>query len=137
MYATVADITLPRHLGLRAGSKTATIVDDWLSAERELRMGVGFTLPNPVWSGFMNDPPYRQAFERIRAEYLEMPGMRLTPAQVQRLSGVHVSICALVLEDLVRAQFLHMGPDGGYARASVATDDVLALRGAVAKAGRL
>ena len=27
----------------------------------------------------MDDLPYRQAFERIRAEYLEMPGMRLTP----------------------------------------------------------
>ena len=66
----------------------------------------------------MDDPPYRQAFERIRAEYLEMPGMRLTAAQVQRLSGVDISICAVVLEDLVRAQFLHMGPDASYARGS-------------------
>jgi hypothetical protein len=64
----------------------------------------------------MNDLPYRQAFERIRAEYLEMPGMRLTAAQVQRLSGVDISICALVLQELVRAQFLQMGPDGSYAR---------------------
>ena len=67
----------------------------------------------------MNDLPYRQAFDRIRAEYLEMPGMRLTPAQVQRLSGVDASICALVLDDLVRAQFLYKGRlDGIYARAS-------------------
>lgn len=56
----------------------------------------------------MDDLPYRQAFERIRAEYVEMPGMRLTAAQVQRLSGVDISICAVVLEDLVRAQFLHV-----------------------------
>jgi hypothetical protein len=66
----------------------------------------------------MKDLPYRQAFDRIRAEYLEMPGMRLTPAQVQRLSGVHISICALVLDDLVRAQFLNKGLDGSYARGS-------------------
>ena len=66
----------------------------------------------------MDDLPYRQAFERIRAEYLEMPGMRLTAAQVQRLSGVDISICAVVLEDLVRAQFLHVGPDGSYGRSS-------------------
>ena len=66
----------------------------------------------------MTDLLYRQAFDRIRAEYLEMPGMRLTAAQVQRLSGVHVSICALVLEDLVRAQFLHKGLDGSYAHGS-------------------
>jgi hypothetical protein len=64
--------------------------------------------------------PYRQAFERIRAEYVEMPGMQLTPAQVQRLSGVDVSVCRLVLDDLVRAQFLHLQPNGSYARG---TDD--------------
>ena len=66
----------------------------------------------------MDDLPYRQAFERIRAEYLEMPGMRLTAAQVQRLSGVDISTCAVVLEDLVRARFLDRGSDGSYARAS-------------------
>ena len=66
----------------------------------------------------MEDLPYRQAFDRIQAEYLEMPGMRLTAAQVQRLSGVHISIVALVLDELVRAQFLHKGPDGSYARGS-------------------
>jgi len=68
----------------------------------------------------MNTVPYRRAFERIRAEYLEMPGMQLTPAQVQRLSGVDISVCRLVLDDLVRAQFLHMQPNGSYARS---TDD--------------
>jgi hypothetical protein len=31
--------------------------------------------------------PYEQAFNRIRAEFMEMPGMRLTPEQVERLSG--------------------------------------------------
>ena len=66
----------------------------------------------------MKDLQYWQAFDRIRAEYLEMPGMRLTAAQVQRLSGVHISICALVLDDLVRAQFLHKGSEGSYVRGS-------------------
>jgi DNA-binding response OmpR family regulator len=60
--------------------------------------------------------PYEQAFNRIRAEYLEMPGMRLTPAQVGRLSGVHQSVCTLVLDDLVRARFLAVDRDGTYAR---------------------
>ena len=75
----------------------------------------------------MNDLPYRQAFDRIRAEYLEMPGMRLTPAQVERLSGVEASICALVLDDLVRAEFLDKALDGSYARAS---DSGARVRGA-------
>jgi hypothetical protein len=62
--------------------------------------------------------PYRQAFDRIHAEYLEMPGMRLTATQVQRLSGVELSVCRLVLDDLVRAQFLYAGLDGSYSRAA-------------------
>ena len=59
----------------------------------------------------MKDFPYCQAFDRIRAEYLEMPGMRLTAMQAQRLSGVDISVCRLVLEDLVRARFLYVGHD--------------------------
>jgi hypothetical protein len=78
----------------------------------------------------MKDLPYRQAFDRIRAEYLEMPGMRLTAPQVQRLSGVDVSVCRLVLEDLVRAHFLSAGHDGSYSRAAEER-----LRSRVAKAG--
>ena len=66
----------------------------------------------------MTDLPYHQAFDRIRAEYLEMPGMRLTPAQVRRLSGVQISICTLVLDDLVRARFLSRTSDGSYVRDS-------------------
>ena len=66
----------------------------------------------------MQNLPYRQAFERIRAEYVEMPGLRLTATQVHRLSGVDISVCRVVLDDLVRAQFLHVGQDGGYSRAA-------------------
>ena len=68
----------------------------------------------------MNASPYQQAFARIRAEYVEMPGMRLTAGQVQRLSGIDVAICRLVLDDLVRSKFLHVAHDGSYARG---TDD--------------
>jgi hypothetical protein len=61
---------------------------------------------------------YRQAFDRIRAEYQEMPGMRLTLQQVERLSAVEASICRRVLEDLVRAKFLRADSDGAYRRAT-------------------
>jgi hypothetical protein len=66
----------------------------------------------------MNTLPYREAFERIRAEFLEMPGMRLTPEQVERLSGVDRAICKCVLDDLVRAKFLGALPNGSYGRLS-------------------
>jgi len=66
----------------------------------------------------MNTLPYQQAFDRIRAEFVEMPGMRLTPEQVERLSGVQRVVCKSVLDDLVRAGFLRILANGSYARSS-------------------
>ena len=64
----------------------------------------------------MDTSPHHQVLERIRAEYLEMPGMRLTVEQVQRLCGVEGSVCRIVLDSLVEAKFLCVHPDGTYAR---------------------
>jgi CheY-like chemotaxis protein len=61
-----------------------------------------------------------QARTRIRAEYLEMPGMRLSAAQVQRLCGLERPTCLAVLHGLVGERFLVLNTDGTYARA---TDD--------------
>jgi len=58
----------------------------------------------------------KQAFDRLRAEYTEMPGMRLTPAQVQRLCGIGAETCRNVLAELVTAEFLYVRPDGTYSR---------------------
>lgn len=53
---------------------------------------------------------------RLRAEFLEMPGLRLTGAQLQRLCGVEKTLCQLGLDSLVEAKFLYMKSDGVYAR---------------------
>ena len=55
--------------------------------------------------------------ERIRAEYLEMPGLDLTVDQVQRLCGIERPICTTVLDGLVEEHFLCVKPNGAYARA--------------------
>jgi hypothetical protein len=55
-------------------------------------------------------------FNRLRAEYLEMPGLRLTAAQVQRLCGIERMMCQSVLDALVDAKFLCMKSDGSYTR---------------------
>lgn len=47
---------------------------------------------------------------------VEMPGMRLTPEQVECLCGVDRMTCRVVLDDLVRARFLVAAADGSYAR---------------------
>jgi hypothetical protein len=53
---------------------------------------------------------------RIRGEYLDMPGMRLTIGQAQRLCGVDQTLCKAVLDSLVAAKFLCVRSDGIYAR---------------------
>jgi hypothetical protein len=73
----------------------------------------------------MNASPHLHAIERVRAEYLEMPGMRLTVVQVQRLFGVDASACRTVLDWLVEGKFLYANPDGTYVRF---TDDCPHLR---------
>jgi hypothetical protein len=65
----------------------------------------------------MNKLPFQQALERIRAEYQEMPGMKLTLEQVERLSGVDRSVCQQVLDALVNAKFLSLRGDRSYTRA--------------------
>jgi hypothetical protein len=59
---------------------------------------------------------FEQSLERIRAEYLEMPGLCLTLEQMLRLSGVERTVCQMVLDSLVDAKFLNLKPNGGYAR---------------------
>ena len=58
----------------------------------------------------------QRVLERVRAEYLEMPGMKLRIEQVQRLCGIEQTMCKLVLAALVKANFLSLKSDGTYVR---------------------
>jgi hypothetical protein len=60
----------------------------------------------------------RHTIERLRAEFQEMPGLRLTAVQVQRLCGVNETMCQGVLDALVDVKFLRVNQDGTYARFS-------------------
>lgn len=53
---------------------------------------------------------------RIRSEYLEMPGLRLSREQAQRLWALDGSTCAYLLERLVATGFLHYAADGRFVR---------------------
>ena len=44
----------------------------------------------------------------VKAEYLEMPGLQLTHAQVRRLWGLDEPICHEILEQLVATHFLRL-----------------------------
>ncbi len=64
----------------------------------------------------MHTPVPPHIIQRIRSEYLEMPGLSLKPEQVQRLCGVDSDACESVLETLVESGFLSKRPDGAYGR---------------------
>lgn len=64
----------------------------------------------------MNVPVAARILQRIRSEYMEMPGLSLRPEQVQRLCGVDDAACQTVLETLVEAGFLSKRSDGAYGR---------------------
>jgi hypothetical protein len=55
---------------------------------------------------------------RVQGEYHEMPGLKLTQAQAQRLWGLDDRTCALVLTALVEQQFLRRTPAGTFLRVS-------------------
>ena len=56
--------------------------------------------------------------QRIQGEYIEMPGLRLTVVQAQRLWGLDRAVCDAVLWTLVDTGFLSRNADGTYARSS-------------------
>jgi hypothetical protein len=66
--------------------------------------------------------PHNALLTRIRAEYLEMPGLRLTREQAQRLCGAEPWLCQRVLNMLVDAKFLCVKPNGIYARLTDGAD---------------
>ena len=54
--------------------------------------------------------------QRIQGEYAEMPGLRLTPAQAQRLWGLDRATCEALLKTLVNEKFLSQTQDGSFIR---------------------
>lgn len=54
--------------------------------------------------------------QRIQGEYAEMPGLRLTPAQAQRLWGLDRPTCEELLKTLVNDNFLSQTRDGSFIR---------------------
>jgi hypothetical protein len=55
---------------------------------------------------------------RVRAEFLEMPGLRVTVAQAARLWGLEATTCEAVIEALVHSHFLQRSTAGRVMRAA-------------------
>ncbi len=59
---------------------------------------------------------------RVRGEYLEMPGLRLTVSQASRLWGLDAAVCEALLSCLEASGFLRQTRAGAFGLAS--TDGV-------------
>lgn len=51
---------------------------------------------------------------RVRGEYLEMPGLRLTVPQACRLWQIDPRVCEAVLQELVEERFVARTRDGAF-----------------------
>ena len=54
--------------------------------------------------------------QRIQGEFVEMPGLRLTASQAQRLWGLERDVCDALLGALVDEKFLSQTRDGAFVR---------------------
>ncbi len=57
-----------------------------------------------------------ELLRRVRGEFLEMPGLRLTEPQARRLWGLDQKRCLVLLGRLVDARFLAKTPEGAFQR---------------------
>jgi hypothetical protein len=61
-------------------------------------------------------PDLRDIVHLVKSEYLEMPGLCLTPAQVRRLWNLDLHTAAAVLQQLVKDGFLCVTEAGTFER---------------------
>jgi len=54
--------------------------------------------------------------QHIRGEFLESPGLRLTPWQIQRLWNLDVDDCSAAVQKLLDTRFLREERDGTFVR---------------------
>jgi hypothetical protein len=64
---------------------------------------------------------FQDVVRRVRGEFLEMPGLRLTPQQARRLWRLDETACNEVLRALVAAEFLAMTRDGAFVRHDISS----------------
>jgi hypothetical protein len=60
--------------------------------------------------------PLDTTIDRVRSEYREMPGLRLTLDQMGRLWMLDSQTCRILVEKLIEAEFLEPTRDGQYVR---------------------
>ena len=66
--------------------------------------------------------PLEHMLWRIQGEFKEMPGLRLTCRQAQRLFNLDALVCEALLAALVDVRFLVQTPDGLFLQRTASTE---------------
>ncbi len=74
--------------------------------------------PQPRSAGLAVWRSIGETLQAIRAEYLEVPGLRLTRQQAQRFWGLDEGTCSALLQALVDVRFLRRTERGVYVLAA-------------------
>jgi len=73
----------------------------------------------PLPDDATREDSFTLVLHRIRSEFLEMPGLHLTPAQAARLWALDRAMAERILDSLTAAGFLFRHRQGSYLRATV------------------
>lgn len=85
--------------------------------ETHSRSSAAVADPPPGRPELRRNPDWRRMLvRRVRGEFLDMPGMRLTLLQAQRLFGLRIDICERILSELVREGFLRRSNGAAFTR---------------------
>ena len=64
----------------------------------------------------MERPPILETLVRMQTEWIEMPQLKITRRQAQRLWSLSNEVCETAFATLIRKGFLVQAPDGAYVR---------------------
>ena len=64
----------------------------------------------------METPQILETLVRMQTEWIEMPQMKVTRRQAQRLWSLSNEVCETAFATLIRKGFLVQAPDGAYIR---------------------
>jgi len=81
-------------------------------------------MPSETFTSVSTDDVLR----RVKGEFMEMPGLRLTEPQARRLWGLDAASCGALLKILVEAKFLFRTRDGAFMRVEYAAPGRATLR---------
>src|SRR4030095_273207 len=88
---------------------------------RRCALADGSIIKSGTRGGLMKaQQPLDDVLRRVQGEYRDMPGLRLTMAQAQRLWGLDRAACDALLGALVDAKFLFRTRDGAFMRSDQA-----------------